>query len=136
MFYMKRINMLLIVVLITLFSYIGGLLSHIFSSDKVDPETKIKEYMLDLLAYPSAASFKNINYHYLRKDNRGREIGFYCGEVFGFENELPYGYKRFFVKSIKQPNGDVNISIPSAEKIENFLSQKEFDKLWENFCSK
>lgn len=131
---MKHIYSYLIVFLIALVSYIGGLLTPVSSHNKMEPEVRVKESVLDLLAYPSAASFRNMTYHSFRSDSHGREIGFYCGEVFGFENELPYGFKRFFVRTLKHSNGDIDISIPMAEKIDDMLSQDEFDRLWETRC--
>nr|WP_282559926.1 hypothetical protein [Providencia rettgeri] len=131
---MKHIYSYLIVFLIALVSYIGGLLTPVSSHSKMEPEARAKESVLDLLAYPAAASFRNMTYHSFRSDSHGREIGFYCGEVFGFENELPYGFKRFFVRTLKHSNGDIDISIPMAEKIDDMLSQDEFDSLWETRC--
>lgn len=133
---MKHIYSYLVIFLIALFSYIGGLLTSVSFHCKMEPEAHIKEYVLDLLAYPTAASFRNMTYHSFRRDSHGREIGFYCGEVFGFKNELPYGFKRFFVRTLKHINGDIEISIPMAEKIDDMLSQNEFDRLWEIRCIK
>lgn len=133
---MNRQYYYLSIVFIALISFVCGFLTPISSNNNIEPEILIKESVLDLLAYPKAASFRNISYHRVKKGSDGREIGFYCGEVFGFENELPYGYKRFFVTTLKQSNGDMNISIPIAEKIDDLLSQKEFDELWNIRCVK
>lgn len=133
---MRHTYRYLIIFLIVLFSYIGGLLTPISSHSKLEPEIRVKESVLDLLSYPTAASFRNISYHTFRNDSHGREIGFYCGEVFGFKNELPYGFKRFFVRTLKHSDRYTEISIPIAEKIDDMLSQDEFDKLWEMHCTK
>lgn len=133
---MKHTHYYLVVFFISLIPFISGLLTPITFSNNIEPEVLIKESVLDLLAYPKAAIFRNMSYHSVKKEPDGREIGFYCGEVFGFENELPYGFKRFFVTTLKQSNGDMNISIPIAEKVDDMLSQKEFDELWKTRCIK
>ncbi|HHN8583697.1 TPA: hypothetical protein ACRR2I_004234 [Providencia rettgeri] len=133
---MNQIYSYLVIFLVALVSYIGGLLTPVSSHSKLEPEALVKESVLDLLSYPAAASFRNMSYYNFRNDSHGREMGFYCGEVFGFKNELPYGFKRFFVRTLKHPDGDIDISIPMAEKIDDMLSQDEFDRLWDIHCVK
>lgn len=129
---MKVISTLVVILIVTT-AFISGLFTNISIYVNDNPELSIKESVLDLVAYPTAASFRNIRYFPFREINN-KKIGFYCGEVYGFDDGLPYGYKRFFIRTIKYADGTSNIGIPVVEKIEDMVTQKEFDQLWKERC--
>lgn len=72
-------------------SFINGLFTNISPHVNDNPELSIKESVLDLVAYPTAATFRNTRHFPFRAINNNK-IGFYCGEVYGFMDGQPYGF--------------------------------------------
>nr|WP_274921799.1 hypothetical protein [Providencia sp. G1(2023)] len=106
----------LVLLLVAGCAYIAGIMTELALDPELDTESRVKSSVEDFLAYPSAANYKNVQYYVLTKSDEGDETGYYCGEVFGFENELPHGYKRFIIRLHKNRAGKVMVSIPFVEK--------------------
>ncbi|WP_272658987.1 hypothetical protein [Providencia sp. PROV121] len=115
-------------------AYIAGIMTNIAQVSEFDTKKKIENSVEDFLAYPTAAKYRNVNYHVLNKTQDGEETGYYCGEVFGFKNELPYGFKRFIVRSHKNASGNTMVSIPFVEEIDDIISIEQFEFVWEKYC--
>ncbi|OBY35325.1 hypothetical protein PR729_21730 [Providencia rettgeri] len=60
---------------------------------------QVKKNVYDVLAYPQAAKFRNIEYHFSRYTADNGKVGYVCGEVYRYKNDKPDGFKRFIVKS-------------------------------------
>lgn len=125
----------LILLLVAGCAYLAGVMTEVTSDTESNTEDKVKSSVEDFLAYPAAASYRNIQYHVLTKSEEGDETGYYCGEVFGFENELPYGYKRFIIRLHKNQVGKIMISIPFVEKIDDIIPAEQFEAVWSRYCN-
>ncbi|WP_265523945.1 hypothetical protein, partial [Providencia heimbachae] len=106
-------------------------MTEISSDPELDTDSRVKSSVEDFLAYPSAASYKNIKYYVLTKSSDGEETGYYCGEVFGFENELPHVYKRFIIRLHKNRVGKTMISIPFVENTDDLIPAEQFESVWD-----
>ncbi|CAG9421886.1 hypothetical protein NVI2019_GHJFPKLH_02084 [Providencia alcalifaciens] len=126
----------LVLLLVAGCSYIAGVMTEVSSDTKMDAESKIKSAVEDFLIYPSAATYKNVKYHVLNQNEEGDETGYYCGEVFGFEDGLPSGYKRFIVRLHKNKEGKTVVSIPLVEKVDDIVPVEQFDPIWERYCNR
>lgn len=124
----------LVLLLVAGCAYIAGIMTEITLDPELDTESRVKSSVEDFLAYPSAANYKNFHYYVSKKNDEGEETGYYCGEVFGFENELPHGYKRFIVRLHKNKVGKVMISIPFVDKVDNITPPEQFNAVWERYC--
>ncbi|BBG59136.1 Uncharacterised protein [Providencia rustigianii] len=124
----------LILLLVAGCAYIAGLMTDLSSSAKVNTESKVKNVVKDFLDYPEAATYKNFEYHMLTKNSRGDETGYYCGEVFGFEDELSNSYRRFIVRVYQNVEGNTSISIPLIEQIDDIIPPEQFTAIWERYC--
>lgn len=111
----------LVLLLVAGCAYIAGIMTELALDPELDTESRVKSSVEDFLAYPSAANYKNVQYYVLTKSDEGDETGYYCGEVFGFENELPHGYKRFIIRLHKNRAGKVMVSIPFVEKTDDII---------------
>lgn len=122
--------MLFILIII---SFILGLITD-RSPPNISVEDTIKLHVLDFLFYPKAATFNDLEYKKYKILKNNNEIGFYCGKVFGFKNELPYGYKRFLVRVIKKTDDKISVAIPLVEDVDNMLPKNLFDEYWLKYC--
>ncbi|MDP0612708.1 hypothetical protein Q8G10_27605, partial [Klebsiella pneumoniae] len=50
------------------------------------------------------------------------------------KNELPYGFKRFIVRSHKNASGNTMVSIPIVEEIDDIIPIEQFEFVWEKYC--
>lgn len=124
----------LVLLLVAGCTYIAGVMTEITLDSELDTEDRVKSSVEDFLAYPSAAHYKNFHYYALTKSDEGEETGYYCGEVFGFKNELPHDYKRFIVRLHKNKAGKIMISIPFVEKVDDIIPPEQFEAVWERYC--
>ncbi|MEQ4675394.1 hypothetical protein ABN063_12575 [Providencia vermicola] len=124
----------LVLLLVAGCAYIAGIMTEVTIDPELDTDSRVRSSVEDFLAYPSAATYKNVKYYILTKSDEGEETGYYCGEVFGFENELPHGYKRFIVRLHKNKTGKVMISIPFVEKTDDIIPPEQFESVWERYC--
>ncbi|ELX8380435.1 hypothetical protein AB7Y49_14490 [Providencia vermicola] len=124
----------LVLLLIVGGAYIAGIMTDIAQVSEFDTKKKIENSVEDFLAYPTAAQYRNVNYHMLNKTADGEETGYYCGEVFGFKNELPYGFKRFIVRYHKNAVGKTMVSIPFVEEIDDIIPKEQFELVWARYC--
>ncbi|BBU96134.1 hypothetical protein [Providencia rettgeri] len=132
----KMLLRTLVLLLVAGCAYIAGIMTEIKLDPELDTEGRVKSSVEDFLAYPSAANYKNVQYYVLTKSEEGDETGYYCGEVFGFENELPHGYKRFIVRLHKNRAGKVMISIPFVEKTDDIIPAEQFESVWDRYCKR
>ncbi|EKT63543.1 hypothetical protein [Providencia burhodogranariea] len=115
-------------------AYIAGVMTNITQVSDIDGREKLENAMEDFLAYPTAAEYRNVNYHVINQNVNGEETGYFCGEVFGFKNELPYGFKRFIVRYHKNKLGKTMVSIPLIEDVDDILSSEQFKLVWSKYC--
>nr|ELR5110884.1 hypothetical protein [Providencia rettgeri] len=73
---------------------------------------QVKKNVNDVLAYPQAAEFRNIEYHFARYTADKGKVGYVCGEVYRYKNDKPDGFKRFIVKAYTNDEDRMDISIP------------------------
>ncbi|MEQ5553917.1 hypothetical protein ABN349_01025 [Providencia rettgeri] len=100
-----------------------------------DPIEQSKINVSNLLAYPEAAEFRNMEYFYNKKTSNGGELGYICGEVFTFNKDhLPDGFKRFIVKVYTPPEGVIQLSFPIIEGGDDSLLSDKIDSIWMMFC--
>ncbi len=96
-------------------------------------QTKVN--VSNVLGYPTAAEFRNVNYYHNKKTKNGGELGYICGEVLAFnKDELPDGFKRFVVKVYDPPEGITLLSFPIIEGGEDALLSEKIDDIWKMFC--
>ncbi|HBO22822.1 MAG TPA: hypothetical protein DD649_08055 [Providencia sp.] len=124
----------LVLILVAGCAYIAGIMTEVSLESEYDTESKVKSSVEDFLAYPGVANYKNVKYYVLTKSEEGEETGYYCGEVFGFEHELPHGYKRFIIRLHKNRMGKVMVSIPFVEKIDDIIPAEQFESVWNRYC--
>lgn len=132
-------NMLLrslVLLLIVGGAYIAGIMTNMAKVSEIDTKKKIENSVEDFLAYPTAAEYRNVNYHVLSQSDNGEETGYYCGEVYGFKNELPYGFKRFIVRYHKSSVGKTMVSIPFVEEVDDIIPVEQFEVVWSRYCQK
>ncbi|HGN1705868.1 TPA: hypothetical protein ACKRTE_001729 [Providencia rettgeri] len=123
----------LIALFLMIISFIFG--ASITKTIDFDPIEQSKVNVSNLLAYPEAAEFKNIEYFYNKKTLNDGVLGYICGEVFTFNKDhLPDGFKRFIVKVYTPPEGLTLLSFPIIEGGEDALLSEEIDNIWNMFC--
>lgn len=115
-------------------AYIAGVMTNITQVPEIDARKKLENSMEDFLAYPTAAEYRNVNYYVISQNVNGEETGYFCGEVFGFKNELPYGFKRFIVRFHKNKLGKTMVSIPLIEEVDDILPAEQFELVWSRYC--
>ncbi|MGG4608830.1 hypothetical protein [Providencia sp. Me31A] len=123
--------------LIALFLMISSFLFGVSVTQKInfDPIEQTKINVSNLLDYPKAAEFKNMEYFYNKKTPNGGELGYICGEVFTFNRDiLPDGFKRFIVKVYTPPKGLILLSFPIIEDAEDALLSEKIDSIWMMLC--
>ncbi|WP_272573283.1 hypothetical protein [Providencia sp. PROV259] len=97
---------------------------------------QVKKNVNDVLAYPQAAQFKNIEYHFSRYTEDNGKVGYVCGEVFRYKNDKPDGYKRFIVKAYtRDDDSRMDISIPFVEGGHEILLPEQVNRIWNEKCS-
>lgn len=116
-------------------AYIAGVMTNITQVSEIDARKKLENSMEDFLAYPTAAKYRNVNYHVISQNVNGEETGYFCGEVFGFKDELPYGFKRFIVRFHKNKLGKTMVSIPLIEEVDDILPAEQFELVWSRYCA-
>ncbi|MFY3768441.1 hypothetical protein AHYW_001930 [Providencia manganoxydans] len=124
----------LVLLLIVGGAYIAGIMTNMAKVSEIDTKKKIESSVEDFLAYPTAAEYRNVNYHVLSQSDNGEETGYYCGEVYGFKNELPYGFKRFIVRYHKSSVGKTMVSIPFVEEVDDIIPVEQFEVVWSRYC--
>ncbi|MCK1143020.1 hypothetical protein MXZ96_06615 [Providencia stuartii] len=123
----------IIVLFLMAISFIFG--SLITRTVDFEPIEQSKINVSNLLAYPEAAEFKNMEYFYNKKTSNGGVLGYICGEVFTFnKGHLPDGFKRFIVKVYTPPEGLTLLSFPIIEGGEDALLSEKIDSIWMMFC--
>lgn len=124
----------LVLLLVAGCAYLAGIMTEIAPVTEIETKNKIESSVEDFLAYPTAAEYRNVNYRVLSKGIDGEETGYYCGEVFGFKNELPYGFKRFIVRLHKNKLGKTMVSIPFVEDTDDIIPTEQFGAVWTKYC--
>ena len=104
--------------------------------DDVNVVERTKRTVLGYLDKPKLESFKDVNYHFDKISHNGGEVGYVCGYV-SQHNDLfsEVEFKRFVVKTYIKPDGEINISIPVIDSIEEALDKQQVDQLWNKYCS-
>lgn len=125
---------ILVLLLVAISAYIAGIMTDITTSSEMDTKNKVESSVEDYLAYPGTAQYRNMSYHILNRNADGEEIGYFCGEVFEFKDELPYGFKRFIVRTHINKMGKTVVSIPFVEDIGDILLPEEFNSVWSRNC--
>lgn len=103
--------------------------------DDVSIIERTKRTVLGYLDSPKLESFKDVSYHFDKISHNGGEVGYVCGYVsrhYDFVSEVEF--KRFVVKTYIKPDGEINISIPVIDSIEEALDKKQVDQLWNKYC--
>ncbi len=95
---------------------------------------QVKKNVNDVLAYPQAAKFQNIAYHFSKHTNDNGKVGYVCGEVFRYKNDKPDGFKRFIVKAYTNDEGRMDISIPFIEGGTEILLPEQVNLIWNKYC--
>lgn len=114
-------------------SFLAGVL--ITKTPKPDLYRQVKYSVLDILEYPQSAEFRGIEYFFNKKTRTGGELGYVCGEVFLYKNDLlPAGYKRFVVKVFQTTEGLYYTSFPIIEDGDNAILAERIDDVWVMFC--
>ena len=125
-------KMITVVFLMTISFILGAALT---KTTDFDPIEQTKVNVSNLLAYPSAAGFKNVIYFFNKKTGAGGNLGYICGEVFTFnKEELPAGFKRFIVKVYAPPKGITLLSFPIIEGGDDMLLSDRIEDIWDVFC--
>lgn len=104
--------------------------------DEVSVIERTKRTVLGYLDSPKLESFKDVGYHLNKTSHNGGEVGYVCGYVsrhYDFVKEVEF--KRFIVKTYIKPDGEVNISIPAIDSIEEVFDKSQIDKLWNKYCT-
>ncbi len=96
---------------------------------------QVKKNVYDVLAYPQAAKFRNIEYHFSRYTADNGKVGYVCGEVYRYKNDKPDGFKRFIVKSYTNDEGRMDISIPFIDGGHEILLPEQVNQIWNDKCS-
>ncbi|HGN1704907.1 TPA: hypothetical protein ACKRTE_000727 [Providencia rettgeri] len=96
---------------------------------------QVKKNVNDVLAYPQAAKFRNIEYHFSRYTSDNGKVGYVCGEVFRYKNDKPDGFKRFIVKTYTNDDDRMDISIPYIEGGHEILLPEQVEQIWRQKCS-
>ncbi|EJD6474863.1 hypothetical protein AB7459_14540 [Providencia rettgeri] len=129
----SRGGLCLITLFLMVISFIFG--ASITKTIDFDPIEQSKINVSNLLAYPEAAEFRNMEYFYNKKTSNGGVLGYICGEVFTFNKDhLPDGFKRFIVKVYTPPEGLTLLSFPIIEGGEDALLSERIDSIWMMFC--
>ncbi|MEY0008576.1 hypothetical protein AB7W79_21415 [Providencia rettgeri] len=129
----SRGGLCLITLFLMVISFIFG--ASITKTIDFDPIEQSKINVSNLLAYPEAAEFRNMEYFYNKKTSNGGVLGYICGEVFTFnKGHLPDGFKRFIVKVYTPPEGLTLLSFPIIEGGEDALLSERIDSIWMMFC--
>ncbi len=89
---------------------------------------QVKKNVYDVLAYPQAAKFRNIEYHFSRYTADNGKVGYVCGEVYRYKNDKPDGFKRFIVKAYTNDEGRMDISIPFIDGGHEILLPEQVNK--------
>lgn len=114
-------------------SFLAGVL--ITKAPKSDLSKQVKYSVLDILEYPQSAEFRGLEYFFDKKISTGGELGYMCGEVFLYKNDLlPAGYKRFVVKVFQTTEGLYYTSLPIIEGEDNTILAERIDDAWAMFC--
>ncbi|MBS0859700.1 hypothetical protein ABN072_06265 [Providencia rettgeri] len=103
--------------------------------DDVNVIERTKRTVLGYLNSPKLESFKDVGYHFDKISHNGGEVGYVCGYVsrhYDFVSEVEF--KRFVVKTYIKPDGEINISIPAIDGVEEVFDKPQIDKLWNSYC--
>lgn len=114
-------------------SFLAGVL--ITKTPMPDLSEQVKHSVLEILEYPESAEFRGVEYYFSKKIRTGGELGYMCGEVFLYKNDLlPAGYKRFVVKVFQTSEGIYYTSFPIIEDSDNAILAERIDDVWTIFC--
>ncbi|APC12179.1 hypothetical protein NQ837_000302 [Providencia rettgeri] len=123
----------IIIIFLMVISFIFGI--SMTKTINFDPIEQSKINVANVLAYPDAANFRNMEYFFSKKTQNGGRLGYICGEVFMFNNDdLPDGFKRFVVKVYEPPKGLILLSFPIIEGGDDALLSERIDDVWKLFC--
>ncbi|MEY0604277.1 hypothetical protein [Providencia huaxiensis] len=96
---------------------------------------QVKKNVNDVLAYPQAAEFRNIEYHFARYTADKGKVGYVCGEVYRYKNDKPDGFKRFIVKTYLHDDGRNVVSIPIIDDKDKEFPNDDFNIIWGKYCN-
>ncbi|AFH95622.1 TPA: hypothetical protein ACHWKL_004816 [Providencia stuartii] len=128
---MNMVKLLITVLLIGCSFLLGVMVNYKPNPDLI----KLAKYnVADYLSYPESASFRNIKYNFIRSTADKGEVGYVCGEVLRVKNAKIEGYKRFAVKTYKNQDGRIALSIPLVEGDYDLLPLSVMESLWTRYC--
>ncbi|EMN0827699.1 hypothetical protein WMR74_004365 [Providencia rettgeri] len=128
----KIFNVIIALLLLGAGFVLGLTLSY---KDDVNVIERTKRTVLGYLNSPKLESFKDVGYHFDKISHNGGEVGYVCGYVsrhYDFVSEVEF--KRFVVKTYIKPDGEINISIPAIDGVEEVFDKPQIDKLWNSYC--
>ncbi len=129
---MKKTFILTIIIL--LLGTIAILIKSLYYSQQIPFIEKAQLSVSDMLDYPDAGTFKDVNYYYYKMRGK-KQVGFVCGYVSRhYDFAKPQQYKKFIIKVFSSSDLDYEMSLPFIDGNENIMTSEQIDNLWNIYC--